>query len=582
VVIGAFAPSDRAAAHAFAAASRAAGAAAVSLAVGARDILIGPLALPERIGCGACAVDRMIGAAAGAARELDRGEASPEEVRLAVRALVEELRHIRRHGAAASRLIDHVLVVDPKTKERTLHRIVPLAGCAVCGGAAAATAPPPARVHLDADAGLEALFDALDGWVDARAGVIGGVVLEPPNDMPLGAPFVATAAPPHVIDASGETRMLPVGWGKGLTVSAAVLSAVGEAIERYSASLPDPSRVVWQSLDDLDGDILDPRECALYTTAQYESTGFPFARFDPSTPHPWVRGAWLDDGEPVWVPAVLAYLSLTLTPEQLICQGTSNGLAASFDPDDASLRAALELIERDALMTAWLTGRAGERILIAEGLDSSLEAVLDGVRGLGAAVELYRLPTSACGCTVLALALGDGRRYPGATIALGTSVDSAGAMAQAILELGQTGPHLASLMQQGRVRAPGEPSAVVNMLDHAAFYFPADRAAAFDALRNGDVALPLNALLKGSPADKRGDAAGRLETLRTALGAAGIRVAIVDVTSADVMRGPFVVRRAVSPDLQPISYGYGLDREPTHRVRQMGLAAEAPPVHPIW
>jgi hypothetical protein len=59
-------------------------------------------------------------------------------------------------------------------------------------------------------------------------------------------------------------------------------------------------------------------------------------------------------------------------------------------------------------------------------------------------------------------------------------------------------------------------------------------------------------------------------------------VALIDVTSADVATGPFSVVRAVSPDLQPISYGYGLESRPVGRIRAIGLAAEIPPIQPIW
>ena len=124
LAVGVFAPSDRSAIHAFAAATRTAGAAALAVAAGARDVVIGPLALPERIGCGACAVDRMMGAAAGTGLEPDRGEASPEALRHAARTLVEELRTLRQSGTAASQLIDHILVVDPQTGDRALHRVV--------------------------------------------------------------------------------------------------------------------------------------------------------------------------------------------------------------------------------------------------------------------------------------------------------------------------------------------------------------------------------------------------------------------------------------------------------------------------
>ena len=105
------------------------------------------------------------------------------------------------------------------------------------------------------------------------------------------------------------------------------MSAVGEAIERYAPSLPDPARIKWARPQELNAPYLDPRSCSLYTEDQYDREGFPYTRFDPNVRHPWVSGWWLDGG-PVWVPAIMAFLSLTLCREHAICQGTSNGLAA--------------------------------------------------------------------------------------------------------------------------------------------------------------------------------------------------------------------------------------------------------------
>jgi ribosomal protein S12 methylthiotransferase accessory factor len=82
-------------------------------------------------------------------------------------------------------------------------------------------------------------------------------------------------------------------------------------------------------------------------------------------------------------------------------------------------------------------------------------------------------------------------------------------------------------------------------------------------------------LVEGAPARS-------LENCAAGLEAAGVRVALVDVTSPDVAMGPFRVVRAVSPDLQPISYGYGMDSPPVERIRRQGLAAEIAPIHPIW
>ena len=97
------------------------------------------------------------------------------------------------------------------------------------------------------------------GWLDPRTGVIPAILVEPTSAAAPGLPIVVTAAPPHVVGANGAVQQLPLGWGKGLTLSGAILSAAGEAIERYAASLPDPARIVWARPDELEGDVLDPR-----------------------------------------------------------------------------------------------------------------------------------------------------------------------------------------------------------------------------------------------------------------------------------------------------------------------------------
>jgi ribosomal protein S12 methylthiotransferase accessory factor len=104
-----------------------------------------------------------------------------------------------------------------------------------------------------------------------------------------------------------------------------------------------------------------------------------------------------------------------------MCQGTSSGLAASTDPEEAALRATLELLERDAFMTAWFTACPARPI--EADIDPILRDVISGIDLLGAKFELYALPTTACGTTILCLALGDGKQYPGAMIGLGTDLD---------------------------------------------------------------------------------------------------------------------------------------------------------------
>lgn len=533
--------------------------------------LIGPLTLSNRAGCGNCAFERLTAAATSHTQTPSVLSLEERSEKIAP-VIVREVRTIFTDGPQQSELVDYVLAVDFETLDESLHKVIPLSHCAVCGGAAAFPYKLREPLMLSAEDSEEVVLGALEGWVDRRTGVISNLFIEPPKDVSL--PIIATAAPPYVMDKDGSLRRLPIGWGKGLTVSGAVLSAVGEAIERYSASLPDPKRIVYGRPDELDGEFLDPRDCALYTDQQYEREGFPYVRFDPTVTHQWVLGNWSDNGEPVWVPVLFVFLSVDLHREEFICQGTSNGVAASTDNGDAARRAILELVERDAFMAAWLTGSPGQYVELDDTLDPLLRNLLDGIEALGATVEVYTLPTSVIGTTVLCLAMGDGEQYPGITFGLGTDLDANAALKQAVLELGQTGPQLRRMMRSKTLIAPTHPTSVREMLDHAAYYFPRERASAFDAIRNKRASLRLHDFERVS---KRS-----LADCVSALTSAGVRVALVDVTSADVATGPFRVMRAVSPDLQPIWYGYGLERNPVERIRKMKLAADIPPINPIW
>lgn len=400
----------------------------------------------------------------------------------------------------------------------------------------------------------------LAGLLDFRTGLVSRLQLEPGS----GAPIVATAAPPRLLLRDGSMRTLPAGWGKGLDLDSALFSTVGEALERYAPSLPE--RVHWAPEQELDAPVLNAHP--VYSDAQYARQGFPYVRYVPGSVQPWARGAWLHSGAPVWLPAISTYLSMTVEPWQFLSQGTSNGLAAHTDRDEATLRAVLELVERDAFLAAWMTGRAGTRIQLDDSLDPALRAVLDA---LGTTVELYRLDTAACGTAVLALALGDGRSYPGATIALGADLDARLAVRQAILELGQTGPYLRRMMQARKLVAPRRASDVREMTDHAAWFFRASRARGFDRLRG-----PETVLLRALPRKRRSLAA----CVRT-LTDAGVRVAVADVTSPDLATRGWWVMRAMSADLQPLWYGHGLERPAVARVHSMGVRRRWG-VHPVW
>ncbi len=536
------------------------------------DIFLGPLAIPGCTACWNCARLRMIANSQWRETDCCATSSVAEDQGLVSSLLASEICAAVQTQANHSRLNNHLVVLHRNSLQRSIHHVLPVPGCGLCGGPEDGR---PTHELAGLDDGFPELAERVMTWfVDPLTGIIKRAAVEPIEATGVELPIVANAIPGDAPCESGPRREMPVGWGKGMCGPAAIISAVGEAMERYAASMPCVSRIVWSRPAGLPGERLDPREFALYSADQYERTDFPFVRFNPEVSHPWVAGKWLGRNDPVWVPAILTYLSYEVRPENLFCQGTSNGLAAGTEPDEAALRAILELLERDAFMRSWRCKRPGQHIKIDQTLDADLLEVVRGIRGFGTDVSLVMLE-AACGYpTALCLAFGDGHNWPAVSLGLGADPDPRTAVRQAILELGQTGPYLRRLMRTKAYPAPASPQDVRQMLDHASYYFPRERASIFDYLRDNRNACPLSHLGRGTERS--------LPACASALESAGIRVALVDVTSEDVRSTPFRVVRAISPDLQPISFGYGLDREAVPRLADCQVPLSAHEISPIW
>ncbi len=165
---------------------------------------------------------------------------------------------------------------------------------------------------------------------------------------------------------------------------------------------------------------------------------------------------------------------------------TSNGLAAGATRADASMRAAVELIERDAFMISWLARLPGRRIALDDSIDPGTREVARQIAERGARLELYLLDVGLAVPTILAVGFGDGRRWPGATVAMAAHLSPRAAIRKAVLEQGHVGPYLRRLMIEGNQIIPERPEDVRTLSDHAIYYFPPSRASAFAFLDAGE------------------------------------------------------------------------------------------------
>lgn len=552
---------------------------------------LGPAVMPGQTACWNCLRLRRLATApvAQAAHEFDaarlvapapqRSHAflAPMAAQTGSAIALEALRLLA--AFTVSPLLGRFRVSHLLTQETSLHTLVPMPWCEVCGGAEALLEkgiPRGQPLQLEMVGDIASLRQVLAGWVDPRVGLI-PLLHGASGDGGLAPPLTASAN----LAAYTEGRLDPstagqIGSGKGLTAVAAHIGAVGEAIERYSAARYRLSRLKIASFYELKEDKIDPRRLSLYEEAQYSEPGFPFPRFSTKKPIHWVRGQWLEQlaGPPVWVPALVAYFNFQPTsPAEYFCQVSSNGLAAGSSFEDAAFRATLELVERDAAMLTWLAQRPAPRIEPDSSLDAGSWQVLSQLTARGVQVELYHLDVGLGVPTVFCLGLGDGRAWPGVTVSLATHTDPRRAANKAILEQAHVGPYLSSLLPTARI--PGSPAEVTTLEEHATYYFPPHRLVAFDFLRrSGLPPVRLAEIPDAGPPTAVG--------LAARLAAAGVRVAVVDVTSPDVALGPFRVARAVGLDLLPIHFGERLRRLANPRLKKLlGPASLNPHPHPI-
>jgi ribosomal protein S12 methylthiotransferase accessory factor len=336
--------------------------------------------------------------------------------------------------------------------------------------------------------------------------------------------------------------------GAGTSRAEAAAAAVGEALERYSASYVPRERLVITSARQLGDAAVAPDRFALFSDAQHAAPRFPFRRFTAETEIAWVEGRALPTGEAAWLPAELVYLGDTALADGPIGYATSSGAACGETSAATIERGLCELLERDAFMIVWaarlslpLLDWSSEPALV------ELDGQFFGPTGLAyAAIDLT-------GFHDVPSVLGVVRAPPGSTGAVGVGAGTAATIERAWLKAlaeafaSRSAGAKLELLAPGNYGPAGE--GVASFEDHIRYYADERRSQAA-------------AFLDASPARTRaGDVRplGRdpVATLCARVEAAGSSVYVVDVTSPDVAELGLVVTKVVAPELCALDVAHG-------------------------
>ena len=187
-----------------------------------------------------------------------------------------------------------------------------------------------------------------------------GVTVSRLFDLSVPGCPVCVSAGVLAADPRGRVRVVS---GRGSSPAQAEARCLAEAAERSLAVWEEERPVTKAAFSDMPGPAVDPRQLVLLSQNQHArreawNAAVPGdhhwpAPFDPERPLDWVEALPLAGGEPVLVPAACCFLGFPAALEQGFAVPDSSGLAAGDSVGDATGRALLELVERDAVAVWW-------------------------------------------------------------------------------------------------------------------------------------------------------------------------------------------------------------------------------------
>jgi ribosomal protein S12 methylthiotransferase accessory factor len=454
------------------------------------------------------------------------------------------------------------------------HVVLPRPFCPVCGQdsrssefAAAIGQPSPVKGHSSSHQ-LEALVSDRTGIIKSLSRV--NRAIEEPDP-----PVIYQTILSH-FDLQKRDESERAACGKGQTAGEAAIGAIAEAVERYCASHVDPRKICtasWSAIEKEGG--IAPPDFVLYSPSQYRQNAFPYPPWNPNTEVRWITARELPSDKRVLVPASFVFLSrLGCEAEDCFCRTTSNGLAAGTTIESAVLHGLCELIERDGFMIHWMNRLPGTEIQLPAN-ERPASSIVAWYRERGIEVRFFNLSTDLPGYVIMSLAITNSGEGPAVVCGLGCHLDPRLALQKSLFEVCQVYPGEKLRFQKER---PSERlknyQDVRSINDHSAFLTDPDRLDEFDFL----LKTRRQQRLADLPSQSTGSPQSDLHNCTERMAYFGYRTCYVDITTSDVLSCGMQVVRVLVTGLQPIHFGFGMERLGGNRLfsvpRTLGLSTE--------
>lgn len=263
--------------------------------------------------------------------------------------------------------------------------------------------------------------------------------------------------------------------GKGTTEAQARVSALGEAVERYSAIFRGDEVRINASYRELSSEAIRPNACMNFSACQYrerEQWNQREIEFN------WVPQPFDEERRIAWTPlwslteerfkyaaAQFCYFGYPFSAEHDFCRPDSNGNAAGASLEEAILQGFLEVVERDSVALWWYNRARRPRVELASFGAPYFEALGELYRILGR--EMHVLDITA-DLSIPAFAAVSSAMKDDLLLGFGTHLDARIAIARALAEMNQS--------LAGAIAGETPPLFVGDMLEYA-FLAPEGSAA---------------------------------------------------------------------------------------------------------
>jgi ribosomal protein S12 methylthiotransferase accessory factor len=395
------------------------------------------------------------------------------------------------------------------------------------------------------------LTEVYNRIVDSRLGIIRNVNdLNIRPDEPKIYITVADCTLPKYWKTLNPTRtgeyFIPAN-GAGLDHETSLWSAIGEACERYAASIVFEDQLIHARYSEVRDQAIDLEKIIRFSPEQYAQPGFPFAPLRPDSFFRWTEGFNHSTGQDVLVPAQIVWLGYDyLQADELITPKISTGLACGSSYWQALHSGLCEVIERDAFMLTWQMRRQVPRLQLLAPEACFSPRFLDLLDHPYVDVNI-RLLTTEFGIPSVLCVL---KPLQADIVAVGMSTHSnmSKAIEKAVIEAHHTRNWTLDMLQEGVPTF--QESDLTDFKQHVQFYLNEANFSRLSHLYNETSVIQDCSKLT---AEREPDYQRACLQLIERLDQYGYEVVAVDITTADIASLGLCILKVIVPGLQPLN-----------------------------